>query len=139
MFLLNRSWRACLDKAAAYLTPATYFLLRTLVIHPVILGVLLFIWINGGNIGEGLLKGAEQLIRDAPAGQVWICAKNADADVLLSGPDTTLTKCHRQAVPQSVWVDKINRTLVALYNASVQLSLISSVVAWFIRHRASAC
>ncbi|MDU7865616.1 MAG: hypothetical protein E7J78_00365 [Pantoea sp.] len=137
MFLLNCTWRGCLDKAAAYLTPATYFLLRTLVIHPVILGVLLFIWISGGNIGDGLLKGAEQLVRDAPAGHVWICAKNADAGVVLSVPETT-PECHRQAVPQSLWVDKTNRALVALYKTSVLFSLISSVATWFIRHRALA-
>lgn len=51
------------------------FVLQTLVIHPALLFFLLFLKISmdAGSGGQMLLNSAENLVRDAPASQVWGC------------------------------------------------------------------
>lgn len=138
-YLLNHNWRTRLDKAAAFITPATFFLLRTRVVYPAIMGMLFLLLMCKGNIGDWVLKGAEERVRDAPAGQVWAFESPAIPDRVLLVSVTAVAECNRQAVPRSVWVDEANRSLVLLYKTGVLISLIASVLTWLIRHRASAC
>ncbi|MFE0587849.1 hypothetical protein [Pantoea vagans] len=123
MFLLNHTWRTRFDKAAAFLTPSTFFLLRTLVVHPAILAVLFLLLMCRGNIGEGLLSGAEGLVRDAPAGQVWACERISLQGSVPSADETAEVECRRQVVSRSAWVEEANRSLVTFYKTAVLLSL----------------
>lgn len=138
MFLLNHTWRTRFDKAAAFFTPSTLFLLRTLVVHPAIFAVLLLLLMCKGNIGEGLLNGAEGLVRDAPAGQIWACERISLQGSVPSVDEAEGVECRRQSVPRAVWVDEANRSLVTLYKTGVLLSLLASLLTWLIRRQASA-
>lgn len=138
MFLQSHTWRIRLDKASAFCNPATAFLLRTLVTHPAILGILLLLLMCRGNIGEGLLKGAETLVRDAPAGQVWICEADGQDKSIPARQDRT-PECQQQPVPRDVWADGANDQLLIFYKTAVMLSLTASAVMWLIRRaRASS-
>lgn len=138
MFLLSHTWRIRLDKAAACCTPATAFLLRTLVTHPAIMGILLLLLMCRGNIGEGLLKGAETLVRDAPAGQVWTCETDVQDMSLPTRQDLT-SECRQLPVPREVWAEGANDQLLIFYKTAVMLSLTASAVMWLIRRaRASS-
>lgn len=138
MFLLSHTWRIRLDKAAAFSTPVTTFLLRTLVTHPAILGTLLLLLMCRGNVGEGLLKGAEMLLRDAPAGQVWICETDGPDKSFPARQDLS-AECQQQPVPGDVWADGANDQLLIFYKTAVMLSLTASGVMWLIRRaRASS-
>lgn len=138
MFLLNHTWRTRFDKAAAFLTPPTFFLLRTLVVHPAILAVLFLLLMCRGNIGEGLLSGAEGLVRDAPAGQVWACERISLQGSVPSVDEAAEVECRRQAVSRSTWVEEANRSMVTFYKTGVLLSLLASLLTWLIRRQASA-
>jgi hypothetical protein len=136
MFLLSHTWRIRLDKAAAFSTPVTAFLLRTLVTHPAILGTLLLLLMCRGNIGEGLMKGAETLLRDAPVGQVWTCETGVQ-DMSLPTRQVLTSVCQQQPMPRDVWADGTNDQLLVFYKTAVMLSLTVSGVMWLIR-RANA-
>ena len=137
MFFLNHIRRIRANNAAALFNQVTGFLLRTLVTHPAILGVLFLLLACNGNVGDGLLKGAEALIRDAPAGQVWTCGSMAYAQDVPSASADAAPECHRQATARHAWVNEANRSLASLYKTGVLLSLIASVLAWLIKKRAS--
>jgi len=136
MFFLNHIRRICPDNAAALFNQVTGFLLRTLVTPPAIFGVLFLLLACNGNVGDGLLKGAEALVRDAPAGQVWTCTATDNAQDAQSAIPDAAPECHRQAVARHAWVNEANHSLASLYKTGVLLSLIASVLAWLIKKRA---
>lgn len=129
------------------------FVLQTLVIHPALLFFLLFLKIStgAGSGGQMLLNSAENLVRDAPASQVWGChpsPKPMPSD--LSGtaktgstekfpelkPAPVPVLCKREPVNRDAWVEQTNNTLWILYKSGVLLSLCLSICVWGYRGHA---
>lgn len=132
------------------------FLLQTLVIHPALLFFLLFLLSahSPGGAGQWLLKEAETLVRDAPAGQVWGCVSQATRlETWPPVPDTSRDKaapvssdirpapppamCVKAAVSRDAWAAETNDTLLFLYKAGVVLSVISGLAVRHFRRRAN--
>ncbi|NIF03506.1 hypothetical protein F3J38_26245 [Pantoea sp. Acro-805] len=110
-------------------------LLQTLVIHPALLFFLLFLLMshNAGGAGRMLLYAAENLVRNAPAGQVWDCASQTP-------PATTLHQsapapCIKSLLSAEAWAARTDGTLRSLYECGVLLSFTVSLAMWALRRR----
>lgn len=130
MHLLNETWRERLEKAARLTRPASLFLLRTLVIHPALLALLIYLLVSWGSAGEMYLNAAENLVRDAPAGQVWQCRENDNKQDVLIAPLAHQSDCSRQAISGEQYVSEVNATLMSIYQAGGMLSLMASALTW---------
>ncbi len=151
MLTLSPVWHGRLRAARGL----TNLLMQTLVIHPALLFFLLFLLSahNTGGAGQMLLSEAENLVRDAPAGQVWGCV--SPATPVMSFPPASLTalrdgtpvpdalktapppvKCVKTAVSREAWAAEAGSTLLFLYRTAVMLSVISGLAVWHFRRRA---
>jgi len=149
MLVLSPVWHG---RAVAFRRLAN-FVLQTLVIHPALLFFLLFLKISmgTGSGGQMLLNSAENLVRDAPASQVWGChpylvptlrdvagtAKTANAEKFPElKPAPVPVLCKRAPVSRDAWVEQTNNTLWMLYKSGVLLSLSLSICVWGYRGHA---
>lgn len=131
------------------------FLVQTLVIHPALLFVLLFLLCahSAGGAGHLLISEAERLIRDAPAGQVWSCASQATrVETWPAVPETSRDKtvpvsrdikpapspaiCVKAAVSREAWAADTNNMLRSLYFTGVLFSIIAGLAVRILRRRA---
>ncbi|NIG21336.1 hypothetical protein F3J37_21935 [Pantoea sp. Al-1710] len=111
-------------------------LLQTLVIHPALLFFLLFLLMshNAGSAGRMLLNAAENLVRNAPPGQVWDCASQTPSATTL--PQGAPAPCIKSPLSAEAWAARTDGTLLSLYECGVLLSLTVSLATWALRRRA---
>lgn len=143
MLTLSPVWHGRLRAARGL----TSLLMQTLVIHPALLFFLLFLLMshNAGSAGRMLLNAAENLVRNAPPGQVWDCASQTPpAPTLRQGapvPEdlqagTMPAPCIKSPLSAEAWAVRTDGTLLSLYECGVLLSLTVSLATWALRRRA---
>ena len=150
MLLLSPAWQAKLRIARQLQS----LLLQTFVIHPALLFFLLFLLMSrgSGSSGQLLLREAERLVRDAPAGQVWDCRAPAGkgeatrqdlpfppqpvtTDTIRVTPAPAVTSCVNVAVSREDWVADANHILLSFYKGGVLLSIAASLAVRIFRRR----
>lgn len=138
MLILSPLWFGRL-RAARRLTN---LLIQTLIVHPALLFFLLFLLAasNEGSAGQMFLREAENLVRDAPAGQVWGC-RSQDRRVT-EFPDALLnsgsngaappvnfqaaplsTLCVKSPIGRDAWASQTDSALLLFYKLGVLLSI----------------
>jgi len=151
MYSISPAWRVRLRTAFQ----VRDLLLQTFFIHPALLFFVLFLLLShhAGSSGEMLLRQAENLVRDAPDGQVWDCrtptAEGGTTRQELSLPPHAMTPdniratsapavapCVNVVVRREDWVSGMNSVLLSLYLCGVIFSVIASLAIRGIRRRA---
>ncbi|MDF7662741.1 hypothetical protein PUG81_27610 [Erwiniaceae bacterium L1_54_6] len=150
MFLLSPAWQAKLRIARQLQS----LLLQAFVIYPALLFFLLFLLMSrdSGSSGQMLLREAERLVRDAPAGQVWDCRSPAQegratrqalslppqpvtTDNAWPTPVPAVPSCVNVAESREDWVADANHILLSFYEVVVLLSIAASLAVRIFRRR----
>lgn len=128
---------AHIRRAMAVTSQAAVLLAKYLFIYPALgisLLLALAVMLNGGNPGKMLLDGAENLLRDAPPGQVW-------REVPAAEPGETVPHAEgrpariKQAASGDAWAYDTNRHFISLYQTVLGLIVVCRVFVFTLRSR----